>query len=90
MTKEKFERFRDTIRGSVTYKGMVIQEIAASEQLAKAKEDELKTKTNMEPKSINPACAPTPNGLLVPILRFSNFHVGLEQSGAGSGEHSAS
>ena len=40
--------------------------------------------------SFNPAGAPAANGRMVPILRFGNFHVGLEQSETGFGEHSAS
>ena len=36
LTKEKFKRFRDTIRGAVTYKDMVTEEINSSEQCAKA------------------------------------------------------
>ena len=53
LTREKFERFRDTIRGSVPYKEMVEQEIASSERLAKAKEDKSKEKAPVESKSIN-------------------------------------
>ena len=53
LTREKFERFRDTIRGSVPYKEMVEQEIASSERLAKAKEDKSKEKATVESKSIN-------------------------------------
>ena len=53
LTRDKFERFRDTIRGSVTYKDMVTQEIAASERLAKIKDAKSKAKTSSESKSIN-------------------------------------
>ena len=53
LTREKFERFRETIRGSVPYKEMVEQEIASSERLAKAKEDKSKAKATVESKSIN-------------------------------------
>ena len=40
LTKEKFERFRETIRGAVTYKDMVAEEIASSEQYARDKEQQ--------------------------------------------------
>ena len=53
LTREKFERFRDTIRGSVPYKEMVEQEIASSEQQAKAKENKSNAKANVESKTIN-------------------------------------
>ena len=53
LTREKFERFRETIRGSVPYKDMVAQEIASSERLAQAKERKAQAKTNVESKSIN-------------------------------------
>ena len=45
LTKDKFERFRDTIRGVVTYKDMVMNEIALSEKSAKLKEEKGKSKS---------------------------------------------
>lgn len=53
LTKEKFKRFRDTIRGAVTYKDMVTEEINSSEQCAKAKEQKAKEKNQKNSKSIN-------------------------------------
>ena len=53
LNREKFERFRETIRGSVPYKEMVEQEIASSERSAKAKEDKSKAKATVESKSIS-------------------------------------
>ena len=53
LTKEKFKRFRDTIRGAVTYKDMVTEEINSSEQCAKAKEQKAKGKNQENSKSIN-------------------------------------
>ena len=45
LTQEKFERFRETIRGAVTYKDMVSREIEISEQRSKAKEQQVKGKS---------------------------------------------
>ena len=45
LTKEKFERFRDTIRGVVTYKDMVLNEMASTAKSAKLKEEPVKAKS---------------------------------------------
>ena len=45
LTKEKFERFRDTIRGAITYKDMVRDEIASSDKRAQVKEEKTKLKS---------------------------------------------
>ena len=45
LTKEKFERFRETIRGAVTYEDMVCNEIALSEKSTKVKKETTKSKT---------------------------------------------
>ena len=45
LTQEKFERFRETIRGAVTYKDMVSREIELSEQRLKTKEQQVKGKS---------------------------------------------
>ena len=53
LTRDKFERFRDIIRGAVTYKDMVTEEMAMAERLAKVKETKTEEKTNLTSKSIN-------------------------------------
>ena len=45
LTKEKFERFRDTIRGAITYQDMVRDEIASSDKRAQVKEEKTKLKS---------------------------------------------
>ena len=44
-TKEKFERFRDTIRGAITYKDMVRDEIASSDKRTQVKEEKTQLKS---------------------------------------------
>ena len=66
-------RFRDTIRGSITYKDMVIEEVAKSEQLAKAKEAKSEEKTNLKSKSINLA------SVEIVIQQIEKFEINDEQ-----------
>ena len=44
-TKEKFERFRDTIRGAITYKDMVRDESASSDKRTQVKEEKTQLKS---------------------------------------------
>ena len=59
LTQEKFERFRETIRGAVTYKDMVSREIELSEQRLKTKEKQVKGKSiNLMTLQTNPRRIP--------------------------------
>ena len=70
LTRDKFERFRETIRGAVTYKDMVMEEIATSEQHQRAKEKKVNEKT----KSINLMTIQTA------INEIEEFELGRDQS----------
>ena len=74
LTKEKFERFRETIRGAVTYKDMVQHEIESSGKSSKVKK-EVTTAKAINLMTVQTAIAEIQEFELVPNKHWTTYAI---------------